>query len=100
MQKLPPNLSPEAWIADIFGSKAAREGRVVRRSLRDIDRYVGRDRFVTEIHRRGFRAVENAGQMVVFCNRDPVRIVRGPVSACGNGPEKPAFPGRNCWQFR
>jgi hypothetical protein len=27
--------------------------------------------FLHEVRRRGFRVVENAGQFVVFCNRDP-----------------------------
>jgi hypothetical protein len=99
MEKPPPNISPEAWIAAIFGSKSAREGKVIRRALRDIERYVGRDRFVAEVHRRGFRALENAGQLIVFCNAEPVRIVR-PVFAGENDPEKPAFPDRNCRQFR
>lgn len=49
---------------------------VIRRSVRDIDRYVGREVFVQELKRRGYRAVENAGQLVIFCNQAPVRIVR------------------------
>ena len=71
-----PQTSPEAYLADLFGAKAVRDGKIIRRNLRDIERYVGRDAFVSELHRRGFRAVENAGQMVIFCNREPVRIVR------------------------
>lgn len=68
-------ITPEAWMADVFGSKAARDGRVVRRSLRDVDRYVGRAAFLNELDRRGFRAIENAGQLVIFCNREPIRRV-------------------------
>lgn len=71
-----PHLSAQAYMADVFGAKAARDGKIIRRNLRDIERYVGRETFVLELHRRGFRAVENAGQMVIFCNREPVRIVR------------------------
>ena len=71
-----PHLSAQAYLSDVFGSKAARDGKIIRRSLRDIERYVGRAAFVTELHRRGYRANENAGQMVIFCNREPVRIVR------------------------
>jgi hypothetical protein len=41
-------------------------------------------RFVAELHRRGFRAIENAGQMVIFCNNEPVRIVRHTVFAGEN----------------
>ena len=71
-----PQTSPEAYLADLFSAKAVRDGKIIRRNLRDIDRYVGRDAFIAELHRRGFRALENAGQMVIFCNREPVRIVR------------------------
>ncbi len=68
-------ISPEIFMADLFGSRAARDGRVIRRKLRDIDRYAGRERSVEELQRRGYRAVENAGQMVIFCNQEPIRRV-------------------------
>ena len=76
MQKLSPHKSPEAFLADVFGSKLVLNGQVVRRSLRDVDRYFGRDAFIEEVYRRGFRAIENAGQIVIFCNAEPVRILR------------------------
>lgn len=66
-------IDSEKWIRDVFSSKAARDGQVVRRNLRDIDRYVGRERFSKELRRRGFRAVENSGQIVIFCNQEPLR---------------------------
>ncbi|MDW4496387.1 hypothetical protein R5H30_00210 [Sulfitobacter sp. D35] len=59
----------------VFSSKAARDGGVVRRSIRDIERFVGRAAFEAELRRRGYRAVENAGQLVVFCNQESVRQV-------------------------
>jgi hypothetical protein len=71
-----PHTDAEAYLRDVFGAKAVRDGKIIRRNLRDIERYVGRENFVAELHRRGFRAVENAGQMVIFCNAEPVRIVR------------------------
>lgn len=76
MEKLPPNRSPEAFLADVFGSRLVRDGKVIRRSLRDIDRYFGRDAFVEEVYRRGFRAIENSGHVVIFCNQEPVRILK------------------------
>lgn len=76
MDKLSPHKSPEAFLADVFGSKLVLNGQVVRRSLRDVDRYFGRDAFIEEVYRRGFRAIENAGQIVIFCNAEPVRILR------------------------
>lgn len=72
---IPAPLSPDAWVTHLFSSKAAREGSVIRRKTRDIERYVGRNAFKTELRRRGFHAVENAGQMVIFCNQEPVRTI-------------------------
>ncbi len=65
-------MTPEAWFRHLFDAQAARDGCVVRRKTRDMERMVGRAAFVAEIHRRGFTAVENAGQIVVFCNAEKV----------------------------
>ncbi|MEO0568407.1 MAG: hypothetical protein AAF066_11795 [Pseudomonadota bacterium] len=59
----------------IFDAKAAREGGVVRRSLRDVDRIVGRETFLLEMRRRGYHVVKNAGQVVIFCNQDKLRLL-------------------------
>ncbi|MCR8547328.1 N-(5'-phosphoribosyl)anthranilate isomerase [Salipiger sp. P9] len=76
MRQAPIPISPERWLRHLFSSRAAAEGGVVRRKPRDIDRIVGQERFLAELDRRGFRAVENAGQTVIFCNRDPLRVLR------------------------
>ncbi len=75
MTAMPQYLSPEHWVSHLFSSQAAREGGVIRRKSRDVDRFVGRDRFLDEMRRRGFPVVENAGQFVIFCNQDPIRRV-------------------------
>lgn len=72
MSMLPP-VSPAQFLADLFSSRAAATGAVIRRNARDIDRYYGRAAFLEEMHRRGYSVVENAGQMVIFCNREPIR---------------------------
>jgi hypothetical protein len=72
---IPLPLSADAWVSHLFSSKAARDGGVIRRKLRDIERYVGREAFLQELQRRGFTAVENAGQLMIFCNREPIRRV-------------------------
>ena len=66
-------LSPEVWLADLFSSKAVNQGAVIRRKARDIERFAGMELFMSEIDRRGFQALENGGQIVIFCNRAPVR---------------------------
>ena len=72
-----PPLTPEQWFRHLFAAKAALDGGVVRRKVRDMERMVGRQRFLDEVARRGFTAVENAGQVIVFCNAQPVRLLRG-----------------------
>lgn len=72
---LPAFLAPDIWLRQLFAARAAAEGGIVRRQVRDVERIVGRARFEAELKRRGFRAVENAGQYVVFCNRGPVRLI-------------------------
>lgn len=63
------------WLANLFSSKAARDGQVIRRKLRDIDRFVGRDALRAEFARRGYDSVENVGQLIILCNQEPVRLI-------------------------
>lgn len=75
MHNLPAAITPDRWIVQLFSARAAAEGGILRRSVSDVERLVGRQRSCHEVRRRGFRAVENAGQFVIFCNRDAVSIV-------------------------
>ena len=75
MTILPAFLSSDLWLHQIFTARAATKGGIVRRQVRDVDRIVGLDRFEAELRRRGYRAVENAGQYVIFCNRGRVRVI-------------------------
>ncbi len=79
MQTRPSPLSPEVWLNDLFASKAVQKGAVIRRKARDVERFAGLQRFLAEIDRRGFQVVENAGQFVIFCNREPIRRVSTPA---------------------
>ncbi len=73
MMDSPEYLSRESWVLHLFSSQAARGGGVIRRKIRDIDRFAGRDWFLCEMRRRGFPVLENAGQYIIFCNREPIR---------------------------
>ncbi|MCC5999922.1 MAG: N-(5'-phosphoribosyl)anthranilate isomerase [Pararhodobacter sp.] len=75
MPPLPPAITPERWIVQLFSARAVAEGGVVRRRIRDVDRLIGQERFLTEVRRRGFRVVRNADQYVIFCNREPVELL-------------------------
>ncbi len=76
MHNLPTPIQPERWLRQLFIAQAAAEGGIVRRKVRDVERIIGRERFAAELRRRGFRVVENAGQFVIFCKREPVVVVR------------------------
>jgi hypothetical protein len=68
-------LSSDLWLRELFSSKSARDGQVIRRKARDIERYAGKFAFEAEIKRRGYRAYENGGQILIICNQDPVRRI-------------------------
>ena len=68
-------LPPEVWLLQLFSAKTAREGGIVRRQIRDVERIIGRANFEFELQRRGYHAVENAGQYVIFCNNESVRLL-------------------------
>ncbi|MFV2002082.1 MAG: N-(5'-phosphoribosyl)anthranilate isomerase [Paracoccaceae bacterium] len=75
MKQMPAYLSPENWLLHLFSAKSARQGGIVRRKVRDIERFVGRQAFERELARRGYHAVENSGHFVIFCNNAPIRVV-------------------------
>jgi hypothetical protein len=72
-----PALDHEAqrWLRGVFGAQAVNRGGVIRRAARDVERIVGRDLFIAEVRRRGFHMVENAGQFIVLCNNEPMRVI-------------------------
>jgi len=83
-------LSPEVWLHDLFACKAVQQGGVIRRKARDIERFAGMERFLAEIRRRGYQVAENSGQIVIFCNRAPVRWLTPamtPISSKEIGPK-------------
>lgn len=80
----PPALCPnrpaiaeqEDWIERTFSSPAVHNGGVIKRNLDEVEWFVGRERFLSEVKRRGFQALENGNALVVFCNTNPVRLAQ------------------------
>lgn len=72
-----PALDPEAWrwMRAVFAAQAVNRGGVIRRAVRDVDRIVGRAIFEAEVRRRGYHMIENAGQFIILCNNEPVRVI-------------------------
>ena len=82
MQTLTRQTRPDRWIDRIIAAKAAQKGAVIRRSMIWVDRAmiwvdreIGRDRFMEEVRRRGFRLIETADQFIVICHNGPVRML-------------------------
>ncbi len=76
MPQLPPHLTPDLWLDQLFTSQEALRGGVVKRKIRDVERLAGRAAFVAALECRGFQAVENGRHFVVFCNLMPITRVR------------------------
>lgn len=74
MRELPLPITSQEWMRQMFATKTALDGGVIRRKVSDVERLVGREVFLAAMKRRGFRVVENAGHFVVFCNSDDVLL--------------------------
>ena len=68
MAEIPRTIVPELWMRDVFSSRDARRGGVIRRQVRDVERIVGRDAFLAEVERRGWQALENGRHFIICCN--------------------------------
>lgn len=67
--------NPDPWIDQIFSTKSARRGAVVRRSMNWVEREVGHARFQEEVRRRGFHLIRTANQYIVICHNGPIDIL-------------------------
>ena len=68
-------IATDPWIAQMFSTRAAQKGAVVRRSIAWVDREVGRDHFKAEVRRRGFHLIQTADQFIVVCHNGPIQIL-------------------------
>lgn len=75
MAQVTNHIQAETWLDRVFASGEARMGGIVKREISDVERRAGREKFLAEVSRRGFQAVENNRHIVVFCNPMPVRRV-------------------------
>jgi hypothetical protein len=74
MSELLLPISSQEWMRQMFATKTALDGGIIRRKVSDVERLVGRTAFLTAMKKRGFRVVENAGHFVVFCNSDELLV--------------------------
>lgn len=76
---------PAAWIEQAFDNPGVRNGGIFRTSVQAVETGIGMEMFVKEITRRNYRALENAGHIIVFCNKKPVAILSAGHSAPATG---------------
>ncbi|MGH1577091.1 N-(5'-phosphoribosyl)anthranilate isomerase [Planktotalea sp.] len=63
--------SAAPWQDQIFGAKST----IVRRSVKSIEQEIGRDALELEVRKRGFHMIEAAGQIIIICTPEPLRII-------------------------
>lgn len=73
LRSAPP--SPEDYFDALFANDEARGGGIVQISQLDMERAVGRDRFVDEMKARHFTALVNRGQIIIICNNKDLRLL-------------------------
>ena len=61
-----------SWAAQAFESKTAKAGGVVRRGVATAKKANGYHDLIDMAHAKGYRALIGGGQIVIFCNADPV----------------------------
>lgn len=77
-QTVPPSFfhrHANDWLAQTFDCRAAEIGGIIRRQARDVEREVGRDAFVAEVKRRGFRLIRTRSYYIVVCESGPIDLV-------------------------
>ena len=70
-----PHSRRPAWADSVFAAKAAANGGVIRRAIRDVDRDIGRAAFELEVRRRGFHLIECDNQYIVICNAGRINVI-------------------------
>lgn len=61
-----------SWAAQAFESKTAKAGGVVRRSVATAKKHNGYHDLISMAHTKGYAVLIGGGQIVIFCNSDPV----------------------------
>lgn len=63
------------WIEQIFDSKQAQTGGVVRRKWNSVRRLASEAELITAANLRGFHIILNGDQYVIFCNKAEIQII-------------------------
>lgn len=63
------------WIDQVFSSKQAQLGGVVRRKASSVRHFASEDELLAAAKLRGFHVILNGTQYVIFCNKAEIRIL-------------------------
>lgn len=72
---MPLTRANQMWLDQLFSSRAALTGGVVRRKARDVERIVGRPRLEHEVRQRSFHMMKIGEQYVIICNTGDMTII-------------------------
>lgn len=62
------------WLEQIFSAEQVDRGGIVRRSIHDVERFVGLHVLIDEARDRGFHVIETGEQIVIICNQEGIII--------------------------
>lgn len=63
------------WQRQIFASKLAQQGGVVRRAKRDVHREIGLDRLKALVRARGYHLLESGDHYIIICHNGELRVI-------------------------
>jgi hypothetical protein len=72
-----------SWAAQAFERKIAKDGGVIRRSIRAAKKAGGLVDLITMAWDKGFTVYIGGGQIVIFCNPHPVTLMTPGMSLSG-----------------
>jgi hypothetical protein len=63
-----------AWLDQVFEAGQVAKGGVVRRSVKDVQKYSSEEALIEEAKERGFHVVQTGDQYVILCHPGALKI--------------------------
>ena len=71
----PQRLLGQDWLDQIFTTKSAQTGGLVRRKIVDVNREISQEALELEVRRRGYHMLRCGGHFVILCKSDPITLI-------------------------
>lgn len=75
MTGMPPSHLGQDWLAQVFRIRSAQCGGVVRRTITDVHREIGRDAPELEALGRGWHLLQSGEDYILVCTRHPFLVI-------------------------